>query len=100
MAVHAKDAVRRPGIAQVLNLPLAVPTAEAGCAKGLIARQDGKVLDLVPAGATAVGAVVADERPIAEKEQVRVRVQQCVAGVAPEAVKMPSITGWRSRLVP
>jgi ABC-type sulfate transport system permease component len=68
VAVHAKDAVRRPGIAQILDLPLAVPTAEAGCAECLVARQDGEVLDLVPAGAAAVGAVVADEGTIAEQE--------------------------------
>jgi hypothetical protein len=93
VAVHAKDAVGRPGIAQVLNLPFAVPTAEASRAEGLITSQDGKVLDLVPAGTAAIGAVVADERAIAEKEQIRVRVEQCVAGIAAEAVKMPSVSG-------
>jgi ABC-type sulfate transport system permease component len=66
VAVHAKYAVGRPGVAQVFNLPFAVPTAEAGCAEGLITGQDGKILDLVPAGTAAVGAVVADERAIAE----------------------------------
>ena len=93
MAVHAKDAVRRPGIAQILNLPLAVPTAEAGCAKGLVSGQDGEVFNLIIASATAVGAVVADERTIAEEEEVRVRVEQRVARVATEAVEMPPVSG-------
>jgi hypothetical protein len=66
VAVHAKDAVRRPGIAQILDFPLAVPTPEAGCAKGLVSGQDGQVLNLIIAGAAAVGAVIADEGAIAE----------------------------------
>jgi len=93
VAVHAEYAVGCPGIAQILNLPLAVPAAEAGRAKSLVAGQDGEILNLISAGAAAVGAVVADERAIAEQEQVRVRVEQSVAGVAAEAVEMPSISG-------
>jgi hypothetical protein len=93
MAVHAKYTVRRPSIAKVFNLSLAVPTAEARCAEGLVSGQDSEVLNLIVAGATAVGAVVAYERAITEQEEIRVRVEQRVAGVTAETVKMPSITG-------
>ena len=59
MAAHAKDALRRARITQVLNLPLAVATPKAGAAEGLLAGEDGEVLDLVVAGAAAICAVVA-----------------------------------------
>ncbi|KFZ11385.1 hypothetical protein V501_04804 [Pseudogymnoascus sp. VKM F-4519 (FW-2642)] len=65
--------------------------AEAGGAEGLVAGQDGEVLDLVAAGAAAVGAVVADEGAVAEEEQVGVGVEEGVALVAAEAVEMPSV---------
>ncbi|KFY20889.1 hypothetical protein V493_07604, partial [Pseudogymnoascus sp. VKM F-4281 (FW-2241)] len=65
--------------------------AEAGGAEGLVAGQDGEVLDLVAAGAAAVGAVVADEGAVAEEEKVGVRVEEGVALVAAEAVEMPSV---------
>jgi hypothetical protein len=39
----------------------------------------------------AVGAVVADERAVAEQQEVRVRVEQGAAGVAAEAVNVPSV---------
>lgn len=91
MAAHAEDALRRASIAQVLDLPLAVPTLEACCAEGLVAGQDRKVFDLIAAGRAAVGAVVANERAIAEQQQVGVRVEQRIAGVTAEAVDMPSV---------
>lgn len=75
MAVHAKDAVRGPGVAQILDLPLAVPTAEAGRTEGLVSCQDGEILNLVSTGAAAVGTVVADERAVAEQEEVRIRIE-------------------------
>jgi hypothetical protein len=91
MARHAEDSLRGASIAQVLDLALAVPASEAVCAKGLVAGQDGQVLDLVSAVVAAVGAVVADERAIAEQEQVGVGVEEGAAGVAAEAVNVPTV---------
>lgn len=68
-------------------------TAETGGTKRLVAGQNGKILDLVPTGAAAIGTVVADERAVAEEEKVGVRIEQGAAGVAPEAVNVPSIAG-------
>lgn len=67
--------MRRPGIAQVLDLPLAIPTPKAGCAESLVSGQDGQVLNLIIAGAATVGAVIAYEGAIAEQEEVRIRVE-------------------------
>lgn len=76
MTRHAEDPLRRPRISQVLDLALAVPTPEAARAKCLVARKYSQVLDLLPTGAAAVCAVVADEGAIAEKEEVRIRVEE------------------------
>jgi hypothetical protein len=70
MAAHAEDSMGCACIAQILNLPLAVPTAEAASAERLVTRQNRKVLDLVAAGAAAVCAVVANEGAIAKQEEV------------------------------
>lgn len=43
----------------------------------------------------AVCAVVADERAVAEQKQVGIGVEQGAAGVAAEAVDVPSITSCR-----
>jgi hypothetical protein len=59
VAVHAENALRRPRISQVLNLPLAIAALEAIGTEGLIASQYGKVLNLVSAITAAVGAIVA-----------------------------------------
>ena len=40
MAVHTKDALRCAGIAQILDLPLAIPALEAVGAKGLVTCED------------------------------------------------------------
>ena len=64
MAVHAKYSLRGTGIAEVIDLALAVATLEASGAKGLVASQDSHVLDLVPTGTAAVGAIVTDQRSI------------------------------------
>jgi len=93
MARHAEDALRGAGIAKVLDLALAVAAAEAVCAKGLVAGQNGEVLDLVAAVVAAVGAVVANERAVAEQQQVGVRVEEGAARVAAEAVNVPSVAG-------
>lgn len=85
--------MRGSGIAQVLDLPLAVSTAEARRAEGLVSGEDGEVFNLIAAGAAAVGAIVADEGAIAEQQEVRIRVEEGIARVASEAVEMPSIPG-------
>jgi hypothetical protein len=92
---HAEDTLRGAGIAQVLDLALAVAAAEAIGTEGLVARQDGQVLNLVAAVVAAVCAVVAYQRAVAEEEQVGVRVEQGAARVAAEAVDMPSVSSWR-----
>jgi hypothetical protein len=61
MTGHAKDALRGPRIAQVLDLAFAVPAAETTGAESLIAGQDGEIFDLVATGAAAVCAIVAYE---------------------------------------
>ena len=72
MTGHAKYALTRPRISQVLDLALAVPTSEACRAKCLIASQDGKIFNLVSASIATIGTIVTDERAIAEKEEVRI----------------------------
>lgn len=95
MTAHAKDTLRRPRVAQIFYLPLAVSTPKTGCAKGLVSGQDCQVFDLVAACAAAICAVVADEGAIAEEEEVGVGVKKGPAGVATEAIQMPSVAGWR-----
>ena len=75
MAVHAKDALRRSRIAKVLDLFLAIAAFEAVCAKSLVTSQYSQIFNLVVAGAAAVGAVVADQRPVAKEEEVRIGVE-------------------------
>lgn len=94
MAAHAKDALRGPSIAQVFNLSLAIPAPETCSAKGLVPSKDSQILDLVSAGATTVGTIVADEGAITKEEEVRIGVEEGTAGVTSEAIEMPSITGW------
>lgn len=93
MTAHAEDALGGPRIAEVLDLALAVAASEAARAEGLVAGEDGEILNLVVAGAAAVRAVVADEGAVAEQQEVRVRVQQGATGVAAEAVNVPSVAG-------
>jgi hypothetical protein len=94
VARHAEDTLRGACIAQVLDLALAVAAAEAIGTEGLVARQDGQVLDLVAAVVAAVCAVVAYQRAVAEQQEVRIRVEQGAAGVAAEAVDVPSVPSW------
>lgn len=91
MARHAKDALRGACIAQVLDLPLAIPAPEAVCTEGLITSQDGEVFNLVPTMVAAIGAIVADQGAVSEEQQVGVRVEERAASVATEAVNMPSV---------
>lgn len=96
MTRHAKDALRSASIAQILDFALAVAASEAIGTKGLVAGQDGKVLDLVAAVVAAVCAVVAYERAVAEEEQVRVRVEEGAARVAAEAVDVPPVASYQT----
>lgn len=67
MAVHTEYTLRGSSIAQILDLPFAVPASEALCAESLLARQDGEVFDLVPTRTAAVRAVAANQRPISQE---------------------------------
>jgi hypothetical protein len=96
MTRHTEDTLRGAGISQVFNLALAVAAAEAIGTEGLVARQDGQVLDFVAAVVAAICAVVAYQRAVTEEEQVGVRVEQGAACVAAEAVDMPSVPSWSS----
>lgn len=97
MAAHAEDPLGGSRVSQVLNLSLTVATPEARRAERLVTSEDGEVFDLVSASTAAVCAVVADERPIAEQEEVRVGVEESAAGIAAEAVEMPSVAGCIGR---
>lgn len=92
MTVHAKDALRRSRIAKVLDLFLAIAAFEAVCAESLVTSQYSQIFNLVSAAATAVGAVVADQRPVAEEEEVRVGVEQSTTGITAKAINMPPIS--------
>lgn len=93
MTRHAEDTLRGAGIAQVLDLALAIPTPEAVGTEGLVAGQDGEILDLVAAVVAAICTVVAYQGAVAEQQQVRIRVEEGAARVAAEAVDMPSVSG-------
>jgi hypothetical protein len=75
VAIHAEDALGCARISQILDLPFAVATSEARATERLITREDGKILDLVSAGIAAVRAIVAYQRAVAKKEQIRVGVE-------------------------
>jgi hypothetical protein len=92
MTVHAKDALRRSCIAKVLDLFLAIAAFEAVCAESLVTSQYSQIFNLVSAAATAVSAVVADQRPVAEEEEVRVGVEQSTAGITAKAINMPPLS--------
>jgi hypothetical protein len=94
MAVHAEDSLRGPRISEILNLALAVSTTETGGTERLVPRKDSQVFDLVSASTAAVCAVVANERAIAEEKEVGIRVQQGAAGVASEAIEVPSVASY------
>jgi hypothetical protein len=57
----------------------------------LVAGKNCEVLNLVAAGTTAVSAVVANQGAVAEEQEIRIRVEESMAGVTPEAIKMPTI---------
>lgn len=91
MTAHTEDTLRRPSVSKVLDLAFAIAAAEAGCAEGLIAGEDSKLLDLAAASIAAICTAVADEGAIAEEEEVRIGIEQSSTGVTAEAVEMPSV---------
>lgn len=95
MALHTEYSLGSPSIFEILYLLLAIPTFEACCAKSLVAREDCKILDLVPTDATAISAIIADERAVAKEEEVCIGVKNGTAGVATKTVYMPTIAGWK-----
>lgn len=93
VAAHAKDSQRCPCVSQIFNLAFAVAAAEASGTESLVTSENGQILNLVATGTATVCAVAANERAIAEEEQVCVGVEERVAGVTAETVEMPSVTG-------
>lgn len=91
MTRHAKYALRGASVSQVVNLPLAVAAFEAVRAECLVTCEDGQVFYLVAAGAAAVCAVVADERAVAEEEEICIGVEKRATRVAAKAVNVPSV---------
>ena len=66
MTIHAKYTLRCSRITKILDLLLAVPAFEAVRAECLVPSKDRQILDLVSARATAIGAIVADQGPVAK----------------------------------
>jgi hypothetical protein len=93
VTVHAKDTLRRPRISQILDLSLAIAALEAIRTKGLVARQDGQVFNLIPTITATVGAIVAYEGSVAQEQEVCIGIEESAARVATKAVDMPSVTG-------
>lgn len=91
MTFHTEYPLRSPGIFEILDLLLAVPTFETSCTEGLIAREYSQILDLITTCAAAVGTAITDERSVAKKEKVCIGVEKCAAGIAPETIYVPSI---------
>lgn len=91
MAGHAEDSLRRACIAQVLDLAFAVPTSEAVGAECLVACENSEILDFIATVVAAICTIVANEGAIAEEEEVRIGVEEGTAGVAAEAVYVPSV---------
>lgn len=91
MAAHAEYSLRCTSITQIFDFPFAISTTKTSGTKGLVARKDREVFDLVAARSAAVRAVIANEGAIAEEQKVRIGVEERVARVTSEAVEMPSV---------
>lgn len=92
MTGHTEYALRGSRISKIVNFPLAIATPETICTERLISCQYSQILDLVVACAAAVGAVVANERSVAEQKEVGIRIKEGATGIAAEAVYMPSVS--------
>lgn len=89
---HTEYALRGSSIAKIVDFPLAIATSETVGTERLISCQYSQILDLVVACAAAVGAIVADERSVAEQKEIGIRIKESAAGIAAETVYMPSIS--------
>ena len=67
---HTEDALRRSGVSKIFDLAFAVSTSETARTVGLVASQDGQILDFIPTGTAAVGATVANEGAIAQQKEI------------------------------
>lgn len=88
---HTKYALRRASVLQVVNSVLTVATYEAGRAEGLVVGQHGHVHDFTIAYSTAVAAVRANQRSVAEYKHVCVRRELVLAARTPEAFDVPAM---------
>jgi hypothetical protein len=59
----------------------------------MITGENSQILNLVPASTAAVCTIVADQRTVAEQEEVRIGIEEGTASVASEAINVPSIPG-------
>lgn len=96
MTLHAENALRCPSISKIVDLAFAVAAFEAGGAEGLVASQDGQVLDFVVTSAAAICAIIADERTVAKEEKIGIGVEEGPARIASKAVNVPPVAGWRN----
>lgn len=93
VAIHAEDTLGSACIAQVIDLPFAIAATETSFAEGLLAGEDGEILDLIPTGGATVGTTAADQGAIPKEEKVSVGVEEGSAGAAPETIDVPSVAG-------
>lgn len=92
VAGHTKNAVRGPGVLEIVNWPLAIAAHKTMAAKCLVVGEDGEVLDLAVAYTTVVRAIVAHERSIPQHQHVCVCVELAAAHAAEEALNVPAIS--------
>ena len=95
--MHAENALRSAGVAQVVYLLFAIAAFEALCAESFLACENSKVFDFVAACAAAVGAVIADEGAVTEEEKVGVGIEEGATSVAAETIDVPSISSCVNR---
>jgi len=81
----------------MLNLPLAVPAAEAATAIGLVSSKNSEGLDLLTARIAVVDALSADKFAVAEEEHFAA-LDQVIAQMASETVKMPTVSDCETLL--
>lgn len=91
MALHTEETLQGAGVAQVLDFHLAQAAFEAVQAVGLVAGEDGQVVDFLVALLAVVQAVRAYEVAVAQHEEIQVATQQQLALQAFEAQDMPPI---------
>lgn len=95
MTIHAKYSLRSASIAKVFNLSLTVAASEAMGAEGLVACEDGEVFDLLPTRAAVVRAFATNQRPIAQQQKMRIRIEEIAALAASETVDVPPVSSFK-----